>query len=110
MISWTEKKTYYYGALYDDSEIPIKWKKAASLYDAVMAAKKLVPRSEVEQVEIQTKPKDPPIGTRIPPYRIGCVIHIGREYIFMLYTTRSFNIFPYSKDYLIKGTRIIERK
>ena len=107
-VQWNKKKTYYYGALKDDPYFPIKWTKTSSLYDAVMGAKKLVPKSETGEVEIQTRPTDVPVGSKIPSYRVGCVVKSGRNYIYCHYIAKSFNVRVYSKNYLINGEDIIE--
>lgn len=109
MPNWFEKKTYYYGALNEDSDIPVKWKMAPTLYDAIMGAKSLVSKSDVGEVEIQTRPINPPIGVRIPSYRIGCVTKF-KSYVYSHYTARSFNARTYCKDYMIKGKNIVEAK
>lgn len=97
--------TYYYGGIEDYG--PIRWHTADTLKDAVFKARTLLSKGYYEEIEIQIKPIDPPIGVRIPEYRIGCVIQTSKGYIFSRYIAKSFNAKRYSEDYLIKGKSLI---
>lgn len=110
MISWTEKRICYYGIVPDDPYFPIKWKTAPTLYDAVIKGKALLQKNYgSDLVQIQTAPKQPSVGPNIASYEVGQISKDqNNRYIFSQYTSKSFNVKPYCKNYIIKGRNIIE--
>ena len=103
---------YYYGGIEDEGYAPIRWHNADSLEDAVFKAKAYLSKNKgrYSEIEIQTRPIDPPLSPKIPQYRIGCVIKTREGYVYCHYTAKSFNAKEFGKDYMIKGKSLIPIK